>query len=359
MEVTSAELSEGGTEVTLTTADSLGAGISYTVAFQNLTDLAGRPLPPASTGSFATWDNAPDGIKVFILAGQSNMQGHGWHDDRTPSNGVDEDGTIRKMIENDPDGSFDYLLDGDGNWITRSDVHIFTTDGNRSGGLTVGYGVDPTKTGPEFGFGWQIGEAFGEEVLIIKTCWGGKSLLTDFRPPSAVEKRGGEVGFYYEEMLSVLGDVLADIGAYVPGYAGQGYQFVGFGWHQGWNDRVNQTAVDEYEENLVDFINDVRFELGVANLPFVVANTGIGGPSESNTRALALMQAQLNVADPALYPEFAGNVAAVETRPFWRDASLSPITSGNQGFHWNQNGETMFLIGDAMGEKMLELLASP
>ena len=145
----------------------------------------------------------------------------------------------------------------------------------------------------------------------------------------------------------------------VPGYAGQGYQIQGFGWHQGWNDRVNQSAVDEYEENLVDFINDIRFDLSYPALPFVVANTGIGGAAETNTRALALMQAQLNVGDDTLYPEFADNVVSIETRPFWRDASISPITSGNQGFHWNQNGETMFLIGDAMGQGMVDLLSPP
>jgi len=357
--IASAVLNTDGTIVTLTTASPLGLGNSYTVGFQNLTDLAGRALPAITMGDFATWDNNPNGVKVFILAGQSNTQGHGWHDDRTPTNGIDEDGTIRKMIENDPNGTYDDLLDASNDWITLDDVQIFTVDGNRSGGLTVGYGVDSTKTGPEFGFGWQVTNTFAEDVLIIKTCWGGKSLKTDFRPPSAVQERGGEVGFYYEQMFTELSDVLANIGDYVPGYTGQGYEFKGFGWHQGWNDRVDQSAVNEYEDNLVDFINDVRSELGIAELPFVVANTGIGGPSEANTRALALMQAQLNVGDDTLYPEFADNVASIDTRPFWRDASVSPITSGNQGFHWNQNGETLFLIGEAMGEEMMNLVSQP
>ena len=35
--------------------------------------------------------------------------------------------------------------------------------------------------GPELGFGWQVANTFDENVLIIKTCWGGKSLKTDFR----------------------------------------------------------------------------------------------------------------------------------------------------------------------------------
>ncbi len=304
---------------------------------------------------FAGVAHAQDPVQVFILAGQSNMQGHGWFDDTT-NNGIDELGTLRKLVASNP-GGYGHLLDGSNNWITRNDTFVYTVDGNKSGGLSVGFGVDSNRMGPELGFGTVIGDTYGEDVLIIKANWGGKSLKTDFRPPSAVIRDGGEVGFYYNEILNVVDNVLGDIGTYVPGYAGQGYEFKGFGWHQGWNDRVDQDAVNQYEDNLVDFINDIRFDLGAAELPFVVANTGIGGPNESNSRALALMQAQLNVGNPALYPEFAGNVVSIDTRQFWRDASISPITSGNQGFHWNQNGETHYLMGEAMGQAMATMSA--
>ncbi len=299
------------------------------------------------TGSTAL---ALDPVKVFILAGQSNSQGHGWFDDNT-NNGIDELGTLRKLVQNDP-VNYGHLVDGSNNWITRTDTFVYTTDGAHSGGLSVGFGVDTTRMGPELGFGTIVGDTFTENVLIIKTNWGGKSLKTDFRPPSAVEKRGGAVGEYYNQILTEVNAVLGNIGTYVPGYAGQGYDLQGFGWHQGWNDRVDTAAVTEYEANMVDFINDIRFDLQATNLPFVIANTGIGGWSETNGNAVNLMQAQLNVGNPSKHPEFAGNVISVETRGYWRDASISPITNGNQGFHWNQNGETLYLIGESMGEAM-------
>ena len=51
------------------------------------------------------------------------------------------------------------------------------------------WGLDPTKPGdkigPEFTFGLTMDAALDEPVLIIKTAWGGKSLHTDFRSPSA------------------------------------------------------------------------------------------------------------------------------------------------------------------------------
>ncbi|MFN3166082.1 MAG: sialate O-acetylesterase [Phycisphaeraceae bacterium] len=292
---------------------------------------------------------AQNKVQVFILAGQSNMEGKG------QVAGATIPGTLENRVVQDP-ANFGHLVSsGTNNWITRTDVSIASTTGPGnsiiSGGLTVGFGSSSNQIGPELGFGWEMGELYGEDVLLIKTAWGGRSLLADFRPPSAVQKRGGEVGSTYTDMINVINDTLANIGTYVPGYAGQGYELKGFGWHQGFNDRINQTAVDEYEENLVDFINDVRFELKAADLPFVVANTGIGGPNESNARALQLMAAQTAV-DELTGTNPQTNVRAIDTRQFWVDAADSPVPSGSQGFHWNQAGQTMYLMGEAMGEQM-------
>ena len=59
-------------------------------------------------------------------------------------------------------------------------------DRNRkSGKLGVGYGGDGKKIGPEYAFGLSIAEKVDGPVLLIKTSWGGKSLHYNFRPPSA------------------------------------------------------------------------------------------------------------------------------------------------------------------------------
>jgi alpha-galactosidase len=55
----------------------------------------------------------------------------------------------------------------------------------RSGKLAVGYGGDEKKIGPEYAFGLSIAEKIDGPILIIKTSWGGKSLNYNFRPPSA------------------------------------------------------------------------------------------------------------------------------------------------------------------------------
>jgi alpha-galactosidase len=216
----------------------------------------------------------------------------------------------------------------------------------RKGNLTAGFGVREGYVGPELGFGHVVGDALEEPVLLIKLAWGGKSLGKDFRPPSS----GGEVGPYYQEVLKLTREVLRDAQSLFPQYADHKLELAGFGWHQGWNDRVNQSFNDEYERNMANFIRDIRKDLGVPKLPFVIAETGMSGREETHPRALSLMKAQAAVAQ---YDEFQGNVAFVGTRDFYRPAEDSP---SQQAYHWNGNAETYYLIGDGMGKAMMKLL---
>jgi len=75
----------------------------------------------------------------------------------------------------------------------------------------------------------------------------------------------------------------------------------------------------------------------------------MSGHEEKHPRALSLMRAQAAVAD---YEEFKGNVAFVGTRDFYRPKEVSP---SGQAYHWNTNAESYFLIGNAMGQAMVDL----
>ena len=156
------------------------------------------------------------------------------------------------------------------------------------------------------------------------------------------------LGKYYRETIALTQAALANIKDLVPGSDGR-YVLSGFGWHQGWNDRISDKFNAEYESNLVHFIHDLRKDLDVPALPFVIAETGMAGPEEKHPRALSLMKAQAAVAERA---EFKGNVAFVGTRAFWRPPEQSP---SGQGYHWNSNAETYYLIGEAMGRAMIQL----
>jgi alpha-galactosidase len=272
-------------------------------------------------------------------------------------------GSLRYLVNNDP-AHYGQLVNPDKTWATRNDVWINYNTGSIEvpitvrGNLTAGYGNvgnitgSDLRMGPELGFGQVMGDLFNGQVLLIKEAWGGKSLAVDFRPPSS----GGTVGPYYTKILNDVQNVLSNLGTYFPGYQGQGYELEGIAWHQGWNDRVTQSYNDEYEVNLVNFIKDIRKDLNAPNLPFVVANTGMSGWGETHPRALSLMQHQKDAVDPTRHPEFAGNTGFVETRDFWRDASVSPV---DQAYHWNHNAETLWLIGKGLGDAMVPLVPEP
>jgi alpha-galactosidase len=269
-------------------------------------------------------------IKAYVLAGQSNMQGHGM---------VKAD-----LARNEGRGSFEAYAKGRPQLMAeRDDVQIWYLD--RVGKLRPGYGHREGYIGPELGFGHVMGDDSEAPILLIKVCWGGKSLGADFRPPSA----GGEVGSFYKQLVDHVTSVVADPA--MAGLKGKKIELAGFGWHQGWNDRVNQPFVDEYEVNMVKFIRDIRIDLSAPDLPFVIAESGMTGPTEKHPRAVKLMKAQ---ASATRRSEWNGSVGFCRTRRFWRDKANSPT---GQGYHWNSNAETYWLIGQAMGREMLRITA--
>ena len=167
-----------------------------------------------STATAALLTTAPglaaDGpLKVFILAGQSNMEGQGVVSMDHPKHYNGGKGNLVWSLEHAASKEqMRHLRDADGNWVARDDVTISfkARDKVRKGGLTVGYTGygGATHIGPELQFGHVLGDHFTEPVLLIKTAWGGKSLFQDFRPPSS----GGETGPFYHKMISEVGDAL-------------------------------------------------------------------------------------------------------------------------------------------------------
>jgi alpha-galactosidase len=203
--------------------------------------------------------------------------------------------------------------------------------------------------GPELGFGWAVGDYLDGQVLLIKFGPGGTSLAGPWRPPSS----GGTVGDEYQKMIASVKKKLETLKTDFPGYDGKGHEIVGFGWHQGWNDGCSMKDSQEYEKNMANFIRDVRKDLGVPKLPFVIGGSGFGGWGQTIDRRLMIMKAQAAVAQ---YDEFKDNVRYVETRGFFRDGDVSPHKFR---YHWCGNAETYYLIGDGMGKAMVELLGGP
>lgn len=334
---------------------------------------------PESAFNGDPWPMAKEGpVKVFILAGQSNMQGHAALR------------TLEYLVYNEETaGEYQHWKDRWGSWYARSDVWIWTTDGNRYGNLKPGFGQSDKKIGPELGFGWVMGERMSEQVLLIKTCWGGRSVKKDFLPPSAempsdevlaqelanARKRSPETtmddikakyGKAYRDMIGHVNEVLGNLKEYFPKYdEKRGYELAGFVFFQGWNDMVDGSQrgakYARYTERLGQLIKDVRKDLKAANLPVVIGELGASkrGDFQAAQEAVAKL------------PGFEGNVKFVKTREFWEADVEEMVNKGvwkgpdwvrfynvgsERGYHYLGSARIYYRMGKAFAEGMVELL---
>lgn len=314
-------------------------------------------------------------LKVYILSGQSNMQGHA---------DVSTFGSMARNPKTAP--LLKEMTDAAGQPVVCERVWISYLSEDRAGAptltdgkLTAGFGASPNKIGPEFTFGLTMQKHVKEPILLIKTAWGGKSLHTDFRPPSA----GGEgAGKYYGRMMDHVKKVLENPGKVVPGYnTKDGYELAGFVWFQGWNDMVDGSAYpnryqpggyDLYSENLAHLIRDVRKDLNAPKLPVVVGVLGVGGPTSmyEQPRYVQVHQSFRDaMAAPAKLPEFKGNVVNVLTEEFWdheitKAASKKEKTpeeveiakgASNQEFHYHGASTILGPIGKAFADALVSM----
>ncbi len=332
-------------------------------------------------------------VKVFVLAGQSNMEG------KAPNKLFEHQATDPKTKE-----FFAHLRDGD-QWVERDDVFIKYL--NRHGKLTLGYG-SRDRTGSEYEFGYVLGEHYDEPVLLIKACWGGHSLYKLFRSPSnpvsqerldkelaqAIErtKKQNEriakedaekpenkrrkpkplptmaeiksgYGESYRNMMDEVAEVKANYETLFPELKGKELEFAGLFWFQGWNDQYNDAWL-EYEDNFEAFIKDVRKDLGEPNLPVVTAmmgQHGSAGVTEGSPREA------INAAQKAMEKTFPGTVTAVATDvlvdeaaeelyPRWRDNFEQwQKTGGDRAYHYLGSAIWFTRIGNACAKAMIEL----
>lgn len=292
---------------------------------------------------------APRPLKVFILAGQSNMQGHA--NVRT-FDYIGKDAKTAPMLRE--------MLGPDGKPKVCENVWVsyISPDGpetEKTGKLTAGFGSNAECIGPEFTFGIYLEKALGEPILLIKTAWGGKSLNTDFRPPSAgayefsaaqvgqLTERGKDMaaekaakveatGKYYRQMIEHVKKVLADPKRVCPGYdASRGVELAGFVWFQGWNDLVDSGTYpkrdqpggfDAYSTLLAQFIRDVRKDLKAPRLPFVIGVLGVHGPTsqfgpDQQRYKTTYQSFREAMAAPAGMAELKGSVVNVLTENCW------------------------------------------
>jgi len=275
-------------------------------------------------------------VQVYILAGQSNMVG----------TGLSSHLPMAAAEGGDAGKDFKRLLDSNGKVIERKDVWIYYQ--GRKGNLTAEYGGRGNQIGPEFGFGWEMGERLSNQVLLIKTAWGGHSLKETFLPPSA-----GGPGPSYTELVKTVHDVLGNLKTHFPQYDGKGYQIVGLVWHQAWNDMIDRGQRGEsppyknYTERQAMLLRDLRKEFKAPGMLMTIGECGVGGVDGGQK---SFRQAQEAT---ALMPELKKTVRFVKTAQFW---DTDKKYSSNGGYHYNGSGRTYYRKGVAFALAMYDLM---
>ena len=375
-------------------------------------------------------ERASKKLQVFILAGQSNMVGHAnyitiprlFADERTEVQGLEKlvfkpnmkvtratvDQQIATKIERDAinnklrkkeiegadliaaarkamaalQADYDKQTQAIKNTFAISDsVYISSVADNsrKSGPLTVGYGGNGDKIGPELGFGMSLAEKIDAPILIIKTSWGGKSLHYNFRPPSAgpYELNEKEVasdkaadikkntGLNYRMMTAKVDEVLANLKDYHPAYdASAGYELAGFVWFQGFNDQFSDPFRDNYKQNMITFIKDIRQRYKVPAMPFVIGVLGTGMTAEK------VAENKVSLGQRAAAEALRGDkVAAVESYQVYDLSAYEVYKKGWQNhfaewcavgsdrpYHYLGSGKFFVRFGDSLATAMAELM---
>ena len=187
-------------------------------------------------------------VKVFLLGGQSNMDGRA-------------------------------LTSGLPTALQSPQADVLFYHGSTLTTLRPGSGAD---FGPEVTLGCTVADAYStESFALIKYAVGGTDLNNDWDPATG--------GTYATFRNTVTNGLAALIGA------GHTYEIAGMFWTQGERDVVTGRTAAQYEADLNEFIADVRTRYG-ADLPFFLSQLSSGQTALSSTGLADIRTAQANVA---------------------------------------------------------------
>ncbi len=242
-------------------------------------------------------------VKVFLLAGQSNMAGY-----------ASVSGLPAALAQ--PQNGIMIFAGG----------QVSAAMADTWGTLGPNYGYTKGYFGPELTFGRTMADSMpGSRIALIKYAVGATDLAVNWRPPGS----GSTVGIYYLSFINEVKTALATLDTqYIP-------EITGMLWMQGEHDARNISMAEEYEKNLTNFISDVRREFNAPSLPFIIGMI-------DNQKAW-------------IYNEMVRN-AEIAVSHTAADAGIFD-THGlpTNGVHYTRDG--MVRLGQLFGQTVLSLLA--
>ena len=235
-----------------------------------------------------------DQIRVFVFAGQSNMEG-----------------ADSKVADVDRFPPFRGVTD------PREDVRFWHVIGREDKADSKGWvPLQPVRNmvGPELVFARDVTKATKGDIAIVKVAAGGTHLGGDWNPddPSGFEM--------YPLLLKTVRAAMADLEE-------RGFEPVleGFFWHQGENDMFDEGYRANYGPNLANFLKRVRTDLEAPELRFYIG--------ELCTKTIWGMDLRPRMADIAR-----GQRSVTEVDPLARYVPTSHVgveIGGGQGLHYH------------------------
>jgi len=203
--------------------------------------------------------------KVFLLAGQSNMDGRG---DASKLSEAE----MKLLAIASQKIHFVYKgTVGEGNAIRYNGALDFT---NPWDFVKQKFRVEKCF-GPELFFGIELVKNYPKhDYLFIKRSQGGTSLYGAWNPNWSVENASF---FNEQDKPKLYKDFINLVDAELSKRHPDSYEIIGMLWVQGETDSNTSngpTAADSYQENLENLINSVRGHYNIADLPFLLLGVG-------------------------------------------------------------------------------------
>lgn len=219
-------------------------------------------IPGISTSSTGTEAKAILPIRIFVVAGQSNAEGHNhirqYHGGRE---------VFPAKLREQP-----RILFWPGSDTTQTASNLWTT-------LRVG---ESGAFGPEIGFACDIEQAMpGATIAIVKYAVGGTGIArsedyTDYIPALAgfndqgrnwhPPTDGRKAGELYRSLITNVRNATSSLER-----VGKPWELTGLVWMQGEHEAgISRKMAEDYEGLLGDFIRSVRKDLRAPALPFAI-----------------------------------------------------------------------------------------
>ena len=247
-------------------------------------------------------------LKVFILAGQSNMVG--WGDSQKLSDEL--------RIGNDR-----VLMFENGKWQRLKPNRKAAKNQEK-------YGLTEFSFGPEIAFGHEMAKAWPDETIgIIKLAVGGTSILTwkpDWSKEDADRVGQGQAGSFYKQLIQKIDQARK----------AREIEIVGFLWLQGGGDMKNIAVASEYLDNLKSLVAAIRRDTGVPDLPFLCGSLR---RTEDPDDLSGIVPKRVEGPYPAVEVVLKAQWVAQTEIPHTRTVILRDIETHPMNVHYNTEGQ--------------------